>query len=125
MEPGNHAGGASEQIATDSSLAVAPVPPVAPQAEHYEPMEWYKTMVHPDEDSVCTLEPRREVAAAAEEAALEERHRFRQMADAMYSPEWLASVRRMTAERAHRAAAEAANQSTEPFASGSLLVVRL
>ena len=82
----------------------------------YEPEEWFEALGSLDEDSVFALEPRREIAAAAEDAADEDRHRLRQMADAMYSQEWLAAVRRMRVEQAHRAAAEAANRTTEPSA---------
>ena len=119
MESGNDEA-AVGQTATNSSLAVAPVAPVAPHAEYlesyYEPEEWFEALGSLDEDSVCALEPRREAAAAAEEAAMEEDLRYRQMAAAMFSQEWRAAVRRMRVEQAHRAAAEAANRTTEPSA---------
>ena len=111
MEPGSHAGGASDRLAADSSLTVEPVPALIPQAGFFELDEPGTD----DETSVCVLEPISEVAIRTQEAAMAEDQRMREMADAMYSPEWIAAIHRGILEQAYltAAATSAANPSAE------------
>ena len=103
MEPGDYAGGASEHLAVDTSLPVEYVSDLVPHVHTFEP----SSPGTDDEDSVCVLEPRHEVVYRAQEAANAERQRMREMADAMYSAEWIAAVHMGVLAQNYQNAAEA------------------